>query len=109
MRFWFNLQQGNTNPLEAGQLDPVDLRTDSTTWIETSMETDRIYQGEDELWYFNVRGNLPMGPFATYHDARDALSAQLFQWQRALEMPTFSNPLRQLKLGRQRHREPRHL
>ena len=34
---------------------------------------DRIYQGADGQWYFNVRGNQAKGPFESYHDAEGAL------------------------------------
>lgn len=37
------------------------------------MTTDRIFQGEDQQWYFNVRGNQAVGPFASVQDAGDAL------------------------------------
>lgn len=37
------------------------------------MSTDRIFQGEDQQWYFNVRGNQAVGPFASFADADDAL------------------------------------
>ena len=38
------------------------------------MNTDRIYQDEDDRWYFNVRGNLAKGPYVSYPEAEDALS-----------------------------------
>ncbi len=41
------------------------------------MNSDRIYQGEDERWYFNVRGNLAKGPFPTCQAAEDALNLYL--------------------------------
>ena len=37
------------------------------------MSTDRIFQGEDQQWYFSVRGNQAMGPFVSFSDADDAL------------------------------------
>ena len=39
--------------------------------------TDRIFQGEDDQWYFNVRGNQAVGPFGSFSDAGDALSAHV--------------------------------
>jgi len=37
------------------------------------MSTDRIFQGEDQQWYFNVRGNQAVGPFGSFAEADDAL------------------------------------
>ena len=48
------------------------------------MTTDRIYQGDDERWYFNVRGNMAKGPYATYTDAENALNQHVRQWHRPL-------------------------
>jgi hypothetical protein len=36
--------------------------------------TNRIFQGEDEQWYFHVRGNQAAGPFASVNDAGSALA-----------------------------------
>ncbi len=38
------------------------------------MTTERIFQGEDQQWYFNVRGNQAAGPFPSFKDAADALA-----------------------------------
>jgi len=72
------------------------------------MNTERIYQREDDLWYFNVRGNLAKGPFQTYHDAERALVHQVRQWQRPFQTPEWSKPLRSLKFRRPRSTEARH-
>ncbi len=37
------------------------------------MSTDRIFQGEDQQWYFNVRGNQAIGPFESLAEADVAL------------------------------------
>lgn len=47
--------------------------------------TDRIFQGEDQLWYFNVRGNQAVGPFASLNDACDALNAHVRSCKRRTE------------------------
>ena len=41
---------------------------------------DRIYQGEDELWYYRVRGNQSVGPFNSFGDAQTKLSKQMKSW-----------------------------
>ena len=41
------------------------------------MSTDRIFQGDDQQWYFNVRGNHAVGPFISFSEADDALRRQL--------------------------------
>ena len=41
---------------------------------------DRIYQGEDELWYFRVRGNQSVGPFDNFGDAQAKLNKQMKSW-----------------------------
>lgn len=72
------------------------------------MNTDRIYQGEDDRWYFNVRGNLAKGPFPTYLEAETALEVHLRQCRRPLEKPVWPSPMRALRVARQRLFEPRH-
>lgn len=37
------------------------------------MTTNRIFQGEDQQWYFHVRGNQAVGPFPSHLDAGTAL------------------------------------
>lgn len=64
-------------------------------------KTDRIFQGEDQLWYFNVRGNQAIGPFASFSDAGDALSAHVRTCKRrtdfTLPWPQDWNPARLLR------------
>lgn len=72
------------------------------------MNTDRIYQGEDDRWYFNVRGNLAKGPFITYTDAEDALNQHVRQCRHPLASPSWLKSLRVRKSGRRRIAEPRH-
>ena len=38
------------------------------------MTTERIFQGEDQQWYFSVRGNQAAGPFASLQEAETALA-----------------------------------
>lgn len=64
------------------------------------MNTDRIYQGEDECWYFNVRGNQARGPFPSQRDAEDALNVHVRQCHRPLGRPVWPKHLRTLKFGR---------
>lgn len=47
--------------------------------------TDRIFQGEDELWYFSIRGNQAAGPFESQGEAATALSAYVRTCQRRTE------------------------
>lgn len=70
------------------------------------MNSDRIYQRDDERWYFNVRGNMTKGPYATRAEAENALLQHLRQWRR----PAGSSPWpRALKIfGEQRRSEPHH-
>ena len=70
------------------------------------MNTDRIYQGEDEHWYFNVRGNMAKGPYSTFADAEDALVQHVRQWHR----PIGSSPWPKVRklFGDQRRTQPRH-
>ena len=73
------------------------------------MNSERIYQGNDDLWYFNVRGNLAKGPFATYHEAEMALVYHLRQWQKPFDKPAWPRQLKSLKVRRQRSAEARQL
>ena len=65
------------------------------------MQTDRIFQGEDQQWYFNVRGNQAVGPFASLQDADDALSRHVTTCKRRTELtspwPRDWNPVRLLR------------
>ena len=77
------------------------------------MNTDRIYQGEDERWYFNVRGNLAKGPYVSYTEAEDALIKHVRQCRRPLSAPNWSTPswskaLKALKSTRRQFTEARH-
>ena len=38
------------------------------------MNPSRTYQGDDEQWYFKVRGNQTMGPYPSPQDAAHALN-----------------------------------
>jgi hypothetical protein len=72
------------------------------------MNTDRIYQGDDDLWYFNVRGNQPKGPFNNYHDAEGALNDHLRRCRRPTGASLLPKPLRRLKIRRTEVSEPHH-
>jgi hypothetical protein len=50
------------------------------------MATDRIFQGEDQQWYFNVRGNQAVGPFATSQLAAEALIRHVRTCKRRTEL-----------------------
>ncbi|MGE0624210.1 MAG: DUF6316 family protein [Pseudomonadales bacterium] len=68
------------------------------------MNSDRIYQGDDDRWYFNVRGNMAKGPYETRADAEKALLAHVRQWHR----PLSSSPWVLKVFGEGRRSEPRH-
>ena len=77
------------------------------------MNSDRIYQGEDDRWYFNVRGNLPKGPYVSYTEAEQALTKHVRQCRRPLASPSWapnwSRALKALRSGRRQiSTEPRH-
>ena len=80
------------------------------------MTTDRIYQGEDDRWYFNVRGNLAKGPYVTYLDAEDALDQHVSRCYRPTHSSawpsswpsTWPDALRALRLTRRTTSQPRH-
>lgn len=71
------------------------------------MNTDRIYQGEDDRWYFNVRGNLAKGPYGSHIDAEDALNQHVRQCRRPLASPSWSKALKVFKVKRRNLAEPR--
>ena len=73
------------------------------------MNTERIYQGEDDLWYFNVRGNLAKGPFATHREAELELTQNIRTWQKPFAKPVWANPLRSLKVRRDRDNGAHHI
>jgi hypothetical protein len=62
---------------------------------------DRIFLGEDQQWYFNVRGNQAVGPFASSQDAAEALSKHVKSCKRRTELsvpwPRDWHPARLLK------------
>lgn len=72
--------------------------------------TDRIFQGEDQQWYFNVRGNQAVGPFASLNDAGDALNAHVRICKRrtdfTLSWPQDWNPARLLRRSTSAPRHP---
>jgi hypothetical protein len=70
------------------------------------MSQDRIYQGEGDLWYFNVRGKLVKGPYTSYQAAELALAEHIRRCRYPIRTSIWSKPLRALKLGRAT--EPRH-
>ena len=73
------------------------------------MNTDRIYQDEDDRWYFNVRGSLAKGPFVSFTAAEDALNRHVRQCRRPLVSPSWGRVLKALKVGRgEQMAEPRH-
>lgn len=74
------------------------------------MSRDRIYQLEDEQWYFNVRGNQSLGPFATHHEAHQALTAHVNNCRRRFESVLFwPRGLSPARLLRRTSSEPRHI
>ncbi len=62
------------------------------------MNTDRIYQAQDEQWYFSIRGNQALGPFISYHEADSALRLHVTACNRRL------NGLWPTRLGTRRNR-----
>ncbi len=65
------------------------------------MTTNRIFQGEDQQWYFHVRGNQAAGPFASQQEAGSALNQHVRACQRrtefALPWPRAWTPTRLLR------------
>ena len=72
------------------------------------MNAERIYQGEDDLWYFNVRGNLAKGPFISHPDAENALSDHLRRCRQPIDISLWSKPLRSFRVRRRSASEPHH-
>jgi hypothetical protein len=74
------------------------------------MSRDRLYQHDNEQWYFSVRGNQAVGPFATYHEASQALTSHVNNCRQRVEgrffWPRGLNPTRLL---RRSSTEPRHI
>lgn len=74
------------------------------------MSPDRLHQREDELWYFNVRGNQVVGPFVTYHDASQALTSHVNNCRQRLEgRLMWPRSLTPSRLLRRASTEPRHI
>lgn len=42
--------------------------------------SERIYQGEDDQWYYRTRGKHAVGPFANRLLAEQALAKQVRSW-----------------------------
>ncbi len=65
------------------------------------MPTNRIFQGEDQQWYFNVRGNHAVGPFISFREADDALNRHVSECKRrtrvGISWPEQLTPRRMLK------------
>ena len=62
------------------------------------MDSQRIYQGKDNQWYFDVRGNQAKGPYTTYRDADAALTHHVRQCRRRLDgslWPRLWSPFKQ--------------
>ena len=102
MKFPFTTRQDRVvvEPNAAGTL------TDSSTPGPNPMNSDRIYQADDERWYFNVRGNMAKGPYESRADAETALLQHVRQWHRPLASKSWPKVLK--VFGEQRRSEPRH-
>ncbi len=76
------------------------------------MDQDRIYQGEDAQWYFNVRGNQTIGPFTNHLEAESALADHVQACRRRLDftsfMPNLLAPLKVRRRGSGGTAQPRH-
>ena len=72
------------------------------------MNSERIYQADDEQWYFSVRGNQARGPYPSFHDADTALGAHISRCRQRIDAPLWPRSLGPFKLGRQKSPEPRH-
>jgi len=75
---------------------------------QKSMETQRIYQGEDAQWHFNVRGNQSMGPYDSYQNAELALTAHVSTCRRRLKIPDILPKLLAPLMSRRHRNQPRH-
>ncbi|MCH8141232.1 MAG: hypothetical protein IH908_06505 [Proteobacteria bacterium] len=71
------------------------------------MDTDRIYQGENDRWFFNVRGNEAMGPYETYPDADRALAKHVNHYRSRTDVkarwPRMLHPSRLWRRSAARH------
>jgi hypothetical protein len=72
------------------------------------MDTQRIYQGKDAQWYFNVRGNQSMGPYDTYRIAESALQKHVSACNRRLQAPQLMPKLLGPLKSRRQRSQPRH-
>ena len=59
--------------------------------------SSRIFQGEDQQWYFHVRGNQAVGPFPSPQEAGTSLAEHVRTCQRRTDSMPW---LRQLTPGR---------
>jgi hypothetical protein len=69
---------------------------------------DRIYKGEDDQWYFAIRGNQRGGPFRSYDDAEAGLNRHVDRCKQRLggaplRWPRSWNPLKALRRSAARH------
>ena len=71
------------------------------------MNTDRIYQGENDQWYFNIRGSQAMGPYETYLEADRELTKHVSHYRSRTTLkvhwPRMLHPSRLLRRSATRH------
>ena len=76
-------------------------RTANHNKLQVLMSSNRIFQGEDQQFYFHVRGNQAVGPFASTQDAGRALAKHVKSCQRRTDFtvpwPRDWNPSRLLR------------
>jgi hypothetical protein len=48
--------------------------------MESGDVSERIFQDEDEQWYYRTRGNHAIGPFPNQHLAEQALAKKIRSW-----------------------------
>lgn len=71
--------------------------------------SDRIYQAEDQLWYFSVRGNVAKGPFSSWQEAESALRRHIRDCRRRTDMTAiWPESWPALRLRRRDTHEPSH-
>jgi hypothetical protein len=74
------------------------------------MDPNRLYQRDDEHWYFNVRGNHAVGPFITHHEASQALSSHVDNCRQRVEAkPSWPRGLNLSRLLRRSNTDPRNI
>ncbi len=71
------------------------------------MTSERIYQADDENWFFAIRGSQSMGPFISYVDAEHALDLHVQTCQHRIS-GTFHWPRSWHHLRSLRRSAPRH-